>query len=96
MYHKPLVLPVACVSIWQAGLGPAEDFDFQSLSDFNLFHHVGSAGKHIEQMFWFEKAKDSKNVHTNTSKEHSAGIQLLELEGMETSTGQSQQHLHHI
>lgn len=60
MFCEPLILPVACVIIWGAGLAPAEDFDFQSLSDVDLFQHVGRAGKHIEQMFWSEKATDNQ------------------------------------
>lgn len=78
---------MACVIIWEAGLAPAEEFDFQFHCDIDLFHHVGSTGKYIEQMFWTEKATDNTNVHTNTSKEHSSGIQLFELEGMKPSTG---------
>lgn len=59
---KPLVLPVVCVIISEAGLAPAEDFDFQSLSDVDLFRCVGSAGKHIEQAFWSEKASDNQTT----------------------------------
>lgn len=86
------------IIIWEAGLAPAEDFDFQSFSDIYLFHCVGSAMKHIEQMFWSEKGTRQQNTHTNTSKYCSAGILLFELEGMETSTegGKPQQQMHHI